>query len=698
MTQQKQDKENYFIIENTDSLDDSYINDEYIFDNNKKQKSDSDLSKLSQKSKNSSKMNNSPYLPSKRLDCNNKSSDDSNNSSFNKLFISIDDKQEKSINRKKNCNCHVNHIDSRKVFKNEMTEDKKNEEVLEKTKLNKIITRSQNNRFAMYDDKIGEGQFKRVFRGYDYDSGKEIAWNVITLVDLTDAEVENLEKEISLLKKIKHERILNYIYGWFDDEKNEVILITELFTGGSLKQYLQTIEFPRIRAIKQWIIDILSGLKYLHDMNIIHRDIKCDNIFINKNDGHIKIGDLGFSCLLHRVSYAKSLSGTPEFMAPEVLKGKYGISADIYSFGLCLLEIITMETPYKECDSIAHVFDKLKLGELPQCILKIKNHHMSDFIKLCLTKEEERPTAGDLLENDFLKEKVSEENNLTAIEDIMNPVLLVKHKYKKYNMLKRIDPIGNINDYDQYNQLNQMKDKDKDDIYYINNSNYQNYSAYIMNNHVYNHNLTYQQNFVLSNRNLNGNESKIDSDHQMNKNIKSKMNKVLFKSVQSKSSLIIQNQIENIHIQPIKKKMISVMEGEKSIINIVNVIILKSNSYENLKIEFEFDLNYDNVNIILNELEIEGIITIEEERKEVFQKLRELLDPLKIKYFQYKNFYDEYNKLIDQSSHVIDKYISLFYSNSNECNYLNDNRYYNNFMKKFQKIVEFMKDENKSKN
>ncbi len=112
--------------------------------------------------------------------------------------------------------------------------------------------------------------------------------------------------------------------------------------------------------VKNWAKEILSGLKYLHEFEtpIIHRDIKCENIFINSIDGNIKIGDLGLSCVL-RNEFAHSFSGTPEFMAPEIFKGQYGVKADIYSFGLCLLEMVTFEKPYKECTNLIEIFDKV---------------------------------------------------------------------------------------------------------------------------------------------------------------------------------------------------------------------------------------------------------------------------------------------------------------------------------------------------
>lgn len=215
---------------------------------------------------------------------------------------------------------------------------------------------------------------------------------------MEEAHINRISEEINLMKKLNHPNIINYISGWFDDEKKEVVIITEIFSGGSLRRYLNKIPHPRLRLIKNWIREILKGLKYLHELNppIIHRDIKCDNIFIYSNNGSIKIGDLGHSCAL-KDKFAKSFSGTPEFMAPEVFEGKYGVKADIYSLGICIVEMVTLECPYKECETIMLMYENAKHNIMPACLDKIKDENIVSLIKSCLRPEAERPTADDLL-------------------------------------------------------------------------------------------------------------------------------------------------------------------------------------------------------------------------------------------------------------------------------------------------------------
>lgn len=118
-------------------------------------------------------------------------------------------------------------------------------------------------------------------------------------------------------------------------------------------------------------------------------------------DGHVKIGDLGLAIVMQQ-PIARSVIGTPEYMAPELYEEEYNELVDIYSFGICLLELVTCERPYKECQNVAQIFKKVISGRKPASLSKISDPEFKQFIEKCLVPASERPSAFKLLNDPFL--------------------------------------------------------------------------------------------------------------------------------------------------------------------------------------------------------------------------------------------------------------------------------------------------------
>ncbi|KAF4693228.1 Serine/threonine-protein kinase wnk4 [Perkinsus olseni] len=167
-------------------------------------------------------------------------------------------------------------------------------------------------------------------------------------------------------------------------------------------RYINRLDGPlKVKVIRMWCKQILEGINYLHNqlkVPVIHRDLKCDNIFINGSDGKVLIGDLGLSTALQHASVATSIVGTPEFMAPELYEEKYGPPVDIYAFGMCLLEMVTRKFPYAECTTPGQIYKKVINGEMPESLERIKNKELKRIIEQCIEKDPaKRPTAAELL-------------------------------------------------------------------------------------------------------------------------------------------------------------------------------------------------------------------------------------------------------------------------------------------------------------
>ncbi|PWA61352.1 serine/threonine-protein kinase [Artemisia annua] len=249
------------------------------------------------------------------------------------------------------------------------------------------------------------------YKAFDELEGIEVAWNQIKVSDVlrNPEELERLYSEVHLLKTLKHKNIIKFYNSWVDTSHEHINFITEIFTSGTLRQYRKKHKHVDLRALKNWSKQILEGLLYLHshDPPVIHRDLKCDNIFVNGNQGEVKIGDLGLAAILRKARSAHSVIGTPEFMAPELYEEEYNELVDIYAFGMCLLELVTFEYPYCECANAAQIYKKVTSGVKPASLAKVKDPEVRSFVEKCIAKASDRLSAKELLMDPFLHDERS---------------------------------------------------------------------------------------------------------------------------------------------------------------------------------------------------------------------------------------------------------------------------------------------------
>lgn len=263
-------------------------------------------------------------------------------------------------------------------------------------------------RFFKYEKEVGRGSFKTVYRGLDTQTGVAVAWCELLDKKVNKAERQRFREEAEMLKKLQHPNIVRFYNYWeaSSGKKKNIVLVTELMLSGTLKSYLRRFKKITPKVLKSWCRQILKGLYFLHTRSpsIIHRDLKCDNIFITGTTGSIKIGDLGLATLKNR-SFAKSVIGTPEFMAPEMYEESYDEAVDVYAFGMCMLEMATSEYPYNECAGPAQIYKKVVCGIKPVSFEKIENPEVKDIIDRCTKlRKEDRPSCLDLLNSDFFSE------------------------------------------------------------------------------------------------------------------------------------------------------------------------------------------------------------------------------------------------------------------------------------------------------
>ncbi|KAJ0233250.1 Mitogen-activated protein kinase kinase kinase 9 [Hirschfeldia incana] len=255
---------------------------------------------------------------------------------------------------------------------------------------------------------LGRGSFGSVYEGISGDGDFFAVKEVSLLEQGREAQecIQQLEREIALLSRLQHQNIVRY-RGTAKDGSNLYIFL-ELVSQGSLLKTYQRYQLPD-SVVSTYTRQILDGLKYLHGEGFIHRDIKCANILVDTS-GAVKLADFGLA-KVSRLNDIKSSKGTPFWMAPEVINPKrtegYGSSADIWSLGCTVLEMLTQKIPYFDLENPYQALYRIGKGELPD-IPDSLSLDARDFIIRCLrVNPDERPTAAELLNHPFVKRPLS---------------------------------------------------------------------------------------------------------------------------------------------------------------------------------------------------------------------------------------------------------------------------------------------------
>lgn len=196
------------------------------------------------------------------------------------------------------------------------------------------------------DHHLGSGSFGTVTRGYDLNNQIIMAVKKIFIGKNEQSleKAKEIHQEIKILKKLNHQNIVQY-YG--SQTQNQFVKIyLEFVDMGSITSLIKTYGNLKTQTVANFTKQILDGLEYLHFHNIIHRDIKGDNIFVS-NEGVIKLGDFGSAKKVDKHSFVKSVIGTVCWMAPEILEGNgYGRAADIWSLGCTVYEMLMGVPPF----------------------------------------------------------------------------------------------------------------------------------------------------------------------------------------------------------------------------------------------------------------------------------------------------------------------------------------------------------------
>ncbi|KAF9047267.1 kinase-like domain-containing protein [Panaeolus papilionaceus] len=252
---------------------------------------------------------------------------------------------------------------------------------------------------------VGKGAYGSVHKGMHMPSGKIVALKIIDL-DTADDDVEDIQREVALLTQLRDAPNITQYYGCYMDGPR-VWIVMEFASGGSALALMKSSKDGCIEEKYTAVIirEVLIALSYLHKVPVIHRDMKAANVLVT-DAGRVMICDFGVSALLAtNTSKRNTLTGTPYWMAPEVVQSvpAYDTKADIWSLGIMIYEMIKGTPPHSNLDKFA-VMDLIPKIKPPKLAESEGGKDMRDFMSYCLKESPaERLPAEELAKTKWMK-------------------------------------------------------------------------------------------------------------------------------------------------------------------------------------------------------------------------------------------------------------------------------------------------------
>ena len=280
-------------------------------------------------------------------------------------------------------------------------------------------------------EKLGDGAYSVVYKVRRKEDSKIYALKKVNLANLSQKEKENSLNEVRILASVKSTFVIAYKEAFIDESDQSLCIVMEYADKGDL--YQKITQFKKmgclIDEVDIWriFIQMTKGLKALHDLKILHRDLKSANIFLF-SDGSAKIGDLNVSKVAYKgLGYTQT--GTPYYASPEVWRDEpYDMKSDIWSLGCVTYEMLALHPPFR-----AENMEKL-YNKVIQCQYgKISERYSDDIkeiIKLLLkVKTKDRPTCAQILKHPLVKKRLEffqaqAGNDNIDIDDMEEGVLL----------------------------------------------------------------------------------------------------------------------------------------------------------------------------------------------------------------------------------------------------------------------------------
>lgn len=250
-------------------------------------------------------------------------------------------------------------------------------------------------RLLKVENKVGSGSYGDLYRG-TYCS-QEVAIKVLRLERITPDMVRDFSQEVYIMRKIRHKNVVQFI-GACTRHPN-LCIVTEFMSRGSLYDFLHkqkgVFKLPFLLKVA---IDVSKGMNYLHQNNIIHRDLKTANLLMDENEV-VKVADFGVARVQAQSGVMTAETGTYRWMAPEVIEHKpYDHKADIFSFGIVMWELLTGQLPYSSLTPLQAAVGVVQKGLRPP-IPNNSHPKLAELLERCWQQDpNHRPDFSEIIE------------------------------------------------------------------------------------------------------------------------------------------------------------------------------------------------------------------------------------------------------------------------------------------------------------
>jgi len=278
--------------------------------------------------------------------------------------------------------------------------------------------------------KVGDGAYSIVYQVRRKADGEIYALKKVRMNRLKPKEKKNALNEVRIMASIQNSNVISYKEAFFDDEKGWLCIVMEYADGGDLYQKIVSHQrrgcYMKESYIWKLFIQATKGLKSLHDLNILHRDMKSANVFLNR-DGSVKLGDMNVSKVA-KEGLLYTQTGTPYYASPEVWMDKpYDTKSDIWSLGCVLYEAIALKPPFR-ADDMQGLYRKVVKGLYPPIPSNFSKDLEYLVSQLLQTDPTNRPNCEQILKMSVVQKRLkANDDHLETKNQLLGSIKLSKN-------------------------------------------------------------------------------------------------------------------------------------------------------------------------------------------------------------------------------------------------------------------------------